>query len=712
MSLSAPAGRSSGPAADLRRLAAAYGVQVRYRDALHRWRAPSEEALVAVLRALGADVTGAGDAAGALAERERARADRLVEPVLVARAGRPSRHFMSLDPTAARGAVQFSLEKEDGDVSEWSAAITEAGPRFALPSLPVGYHRLRATVGGRTEDVLVIAAPERCTPFDERIWGVFAPLYALGASTSGDQGIGDLEDLRRLMIRTAMVGGRIIATLPLFATFTGPNEPFEPSPYAPVSRLFWNELFLDIRSLPKPGITPRSLSGLVHRVWRQTAEHPEMVNMVDYRRVTGAVHAVLDHAAHLLVSEPSDLRHEFEQWCESRPDAVSYARFRASVERTGTGWRAWPERTRKGLRASDVEPAVELRHLYAQWTFERRLHELVAMGRHLPEGLHVDLAFDLPLGVHPDGFDAWRERAVMVEGANAGAPPDRLFTKGQDWGFAPLHPDRVREDGYRYPIACLRSLMSRARFLRLDHVMGLHRLFFVPHGTVATAGTYVRYRPEEWYAILAIESQRSGCVVVGEDLGTVPRAVRHAMRRHGVLRSYVTELELWPGNDPPLAEPPRASVASLNTHDLAPFAGYLKGRDIDDRRRIGLFDDDAARRAHAERRRLVERFVRFLHRRGLLDEPNGVKSDAIFRSALAFLGSSDAALVTVSLDDLLGEVEPQNIPGTGPEEPNWRRRAAGMPGEPFEPWTGTLRMLNDLRPADRSPAVPTRFPTP
>jgi 4-alpha-glucanotransferase len=369
----------------------------------------------------------------------------------------------------------------------------------------------------------------------------------------------------------------------------------------------------------------------------------------------------------------------------------------------------------RDLRPSDGDPATELRHLFAQWEFERQLDGMVTGGRQKRSGTHrVDLAFDLPLGVHPDGFDAWRERHVMVEGANAGAPPDRLFTKGQDWGFAPLHPDRVREDGYRYPIACLRSLMSRARFLRLDHVMGLHRLFFVPHGMPATAGTYVRYRPDEWYAILAIESRRSGCVVVGEDLGTVPRAVRHAMRRHGVLRSYVTELELWPGNEPPLAEPPHASVASLNTHDLSPFAGYLKGRDIDDRARIGLFDEDAAHRAHEERTRLIERLVRFLHQRGLLDEAKNMKSDAILRAALAFLASSDASLVTVSLEDLWGEIEPQNIPGTGPEEPNWRRRAAFTLEELFgsETALATLRMVDDLRRGEPPRAGTTTSPTP
>lgn len=709
-----PAERSTGPAADLRRLAGAFGVQVRYRDALHRWRAPSEAALVAILRALGADVTGAGDADAALAQRESARADRLVEPVLVARAGRRSRHFLSSGPTTVGGAVRFSLETEDGDVSDWSSATDDAATTFALPALPMGYHRLRLTVGARTDEAMVIAAPGRCASFDERAWGVFAPLYALRATGYRDQGIGHLGDLRDVMTRVPRLGGRTVATLPLFATFTGPAGPFEPSPYAPVSRLFWNELFLDAHNLPTAGITPRSVSRLVRRASRQTAEHPEMVSMVDYRRVTAAVHAVLDEAASTFMAEPSDRRDQFERWHRFRPDAVAYARFRAAVERNGTGWRAWPARMRHGeLEASDVDPAVELRHLFAQWAFEHQLDELVMMGRHFPYGGPVDLAFDLPLGVHPDGFDAWRERAVLVEGANAGAPPDRLFTKGQDWGFAPLHPDRVREEGYRYPIACLRSLMSRARFLRLDHVMGLHRLFFVPRGMPATAGTYVRYRPEEWYAILAIESQRSGCVVVGEDLGTVPRAVRHAMRRHGVLRSYVAELELWPGNDPPLADPPRASVASLNTHDLSPFAGYLIGRDIDDRERIGLFDHDSARRAHAERKRLIKRLVRLLQRQGLIDEIEDIKSE-ILRAALTFLASSDAALVTVNLEDLWGAIEPQNIPGTGSEEPNWRRRAAFTLEELFgsETSLATLRMVNALRRPDPSPAGPSILPPP
>jgi 4-alpha-glucanotransferase len=621
---------------------------------------------------------------------------------------------MSLNGGRVNGAVQLALQTEDGEVSEWSAGTPEKGDAVVLPPLPMGYHRLSVSAGGRSHESLVIAAPDHCAPFDERAWGVFIPLYALRRQRR-DQGVGNLNDLMCLMSETMGRGGRTVATLPLFATFTGASGPFEPSPYAPVSRLFWNELFLDINGLP--GARRRvPVSPLERNARRQTAENPEMVRLVDYRRVAAAVHGVLDDRARTLMATPSRGRDAFERWRRSRPDVAAYARFRAAIERRGNGWRAWPARMRNGhLRSSDVDPAVELRHLFAQWAFERQLDAVVRMGRSKGSGWpQVDLAFDLPLGVHPDGFDAWREREVMVEGANAGAPPDRLFTKGQDWGFAPLHPERVREDGYRYPIACLRALMSRARFLRLDHVMALHRLFFVPHGMPATAGTYVRYRPEEWYAILALESQRSGCVIVGEDLGTVPRLVRHAMRRHGVLRSYVTELELWPGNDPPLAEPPRASVASLNTHDLAAFAGYLEGKDIDDRRRIGLIDEATAARAHAERSRLLERFARVLHRRGLLDETDDMKWEAFLRAALSLLASSEASLVTVNLEDLWGERLPQNIPGTGPEEPNWRRRAALTLEEAFgsETVLATLRMLNDLRSRDAAPAGSVVPPTP
>jgi 4-alpha-glucanotransferase len=649
----------------LRRLAALHGVQLSYRDALERWRVVSETTLVGVLRALGSNVTGAGDAVAALAEREATLDARRIEPVVVAWGERAARIRVRLRGRSTRGSVTVELRTEEGQETRWRVEAAEE-LHVPLPRVPAGYHHLRISADGRTDEALIVAAPERCAPLEGRSWGTFLPLYAV--RTDHDRGTGNLGDLRSLMTWTAGLGGRLVATLPLFATFAdGEHGPFEPSPYSPVSRLFWNELFVDVERLPEFERSPRAGS-LFPRL-----TPAETVKRVDYQAIAAGMNAVLGELSSILVSEPSDRLAEFERWRRSRPEAVTYARFRAAVERTGIAWRAWPERMREGrIEARDVDQGTELRHLYAQWVAEAQLDGVVAQGR----ARGVGLLLDLPLGVHADGFDVWRDRAAFVDGASAGAPPDRLFMEGQDWGFPPMHPERLREGAYRYPIACVRALMRRASVVRVDHVMGLHRLFFVPRGMRATEGTYVTYPGEEWYAIIALESVRSGCAVVGEDLGTVRGAVRRTMRRRGVLRTSVTELEIWPRNEPVVAAPPAGSLAALDTHDLVPFAGYLHGQDIADRQRLGLADEATAADARAERQRLVVRFARYLAEHGLLDgAADGVDDLGMMEGALAFLAGSDAAHVLVNLEDLWGERLPQNVPGTGIEEPNWRRRA-------------------------------------
>ena len=658
-----------GPAVDaphraLRRLAASFGVQLRYRDALERWRVVSEPTLVGVLRALGSEVTGAQDAEEALARRGAELDARRIEPVVVAWGPRSARARVRLRGAAARGRVDVELRTEDGRERRWRLEAAE-DLLVTVPVLPPGYHRLRISAAGRTDEALVVAAPAACTPFEGRSWGTFLPMYAI--RTERDHGVGDFGDLEALMTWTAALGGRLVATLPLFPTFTDGPGPFEPSPYSPVSRLFWNELYVDVERLPELARSPRAAELLA----MSPSERDRTERWVDYPALAERMAAVLTELSSVLTSEPSERLSAFERWRARRPDAVSYARFRAAVERTGTAWRAWPARMRDGeLRPGDADAAVELRHLYGQWAAEQQLDGLVEHGRERGVGLLLDL----PLGVHADGFDVWRDRAAFVDGASAGAPPDRLFSQGQDWGFPPMHPEHLRAGGYRYPIACLRALMSHASVLRIDHVMGLHRLFFVPVGMRATEGTYVTYPGDEWYAIIALESARSGCAVVGEDLGTVRAAVRATMRRRGVMRTSVTELDLRPAREPVIAEPPARALAALDTHDLVPFAGFVDGQDIADRRRIGLMDDATAERARAERAEALGRFARLLHERGLLERPDGGAA-ALMEAALGSLAESDAAIVLVTLEDLWGERLPQNIPGTSRDEPNWRRRA-------------------------------------
>ncbi len=676
-------------------------MQSRYLDARGRWRVAGEDTLVGVLRALGCDVSGPGDAPSALARRRHEVADRRLEPVVVVWRGRPAVASLRLPGGAGRGSVDVSLRPEPGeggdelawrvDPSNHAAVVASNGGvavSLRLPDdLPEGYHRLRVEGHGRADEALVIVAPERSAPPGPRTWGPFVPLYALHGE--GGRGLGDVGDLGSLMEWTAALGGGLVATLPLFPTFASCRGPCDPSPYAPVSRLFWNELYVDLDRLPEA--QSDGVRALLHEQGIADAlRRLRMVKIIDYPEVAAMTDRLLATLVHSLRATPSSRRTAFEAFVRTRPDAVDYARFRAATEAAAAPWRTWPARQRGGrLRPTDAPAAAVDRHLYAQWVLEEQLDDAIAVGQERG----VRLLLDLPLGVHADGYDTWREREAFAHDASAGAPPDTFFTRGQNWGFPPLHPERVREAGYRYPIRCLRTLMRRAGVMRIDHMMSQHRLYWIPHGMPATDGAYVRYRAEEWYAILTLESRRSGCALVGEDLGTVPAAVRPAMRRHGLLRTAVVQYEVRPDPSAPLPWAGGAAAA-VNTHDMPPFAAFWRGLDIGDRRRRGLLDENGAAAERTLRAEVRSALARFLGTGSSLDDAADV-----LRALLRHLAAGPADLVLVNLEDLWGEILPQNVPGTGAEEPNWRRRSRrstrAFGRDPSV--VGTLEGLTELR---------------
>ncbi len=307
----------------------------------------------------------------------------------------------------------------------------------------------------------------------------------------------------------------------------------------------------------------------------------------------------------------------------------------------------------------------------------------------------VRIYLDLPLGVHSEGYDVWRYRGCFALEAAGGAPPDPFFTGGQNWGFPPLHPEGIREDGYGYVIAGLQHHLARCRVLRIDHVMGLHRLFWVPHGVDARDGVYVRYPADELWAVLCVEAHRHGAVLVGENLGTVPPSVDRALEHHGALGMYMLQFMLGPARD--VEAPGATELAALNTHDMPTFAGFWQGLDLEDRRDLGLLDDAGMQAESQQRAQTREAARAFLGAEGLLDGRGDEQE--VLRAALRYLGGSASPLVMVSLEDLWGETAPQNTPGTSSERPNWLRRARysleDLPQRPeVEP---VLRELDSIR---------------
>jgi len=702
----------------LHELAHLYGVQKAYYNVLHQRRPSSVDALLSILKALGAPLERLEDVPSALRERRKELWQRPLEPVIVAWNGRlPSlqvRHPSSL--TGA--ALVCHLTTEDGERREQSYLTSELktlemteveGTRYEVKELywedmlPSGYHRLSLRLKGKAAETLVISAPSRFYHPSEaeayRRWGVFAPLYALTGVRGW--GSGDLSDLQKLVSWVGDMGGNIVGMLPLLASFLDGNT--DPSPYIPASRLLWNEFYLDIMSVPELESCPKAQALLASTSFQKEISTLRNAPQADYHRIMIKKRQILEELCRCLFAVPSKRRDALLRFIKTNPVVEDYACFRAARERHGPSWQAWPRPLSNGVVGEgDYGEEAKRYYLYTQWLIQEQVERLLKTS----QASNVTLYLDLPLGIHPDGYDVWRERDAFLSGISAGAPPDAVFTKGQNWGFPPLHPERIRKQGYRHFIAYLRHHLKSAGVLRIDHVMGLHRLFCIPEGMSASEGTYMRYHPDELYAILSLESHRSRTVIVGEDLGTVPHYVRPAMKKHGVYRMYVMHYELAStGTGKILKHIPGNSIASLNTHDMFPFAAVWNGTDIEQRIALGILGKDVA---HLERRLWAERkraLVRLLQEKGVLDK-TPASAEAVLRACLAFLSASDAAMVLVNLEDLWLETRPQNIPSTTDDVyPNWRNKARHRLDEfcQMPRVVDTLRMVDRTRTRGESP---------
>lgn len=702
----------------LRLLAQLYGVQTAYYDVSGRRNTASPEGALRVLAALGAPVAGPGDVRDALRQRLEELARAGPEPVTVVWDGAPG--TVEWRSGAAGGCrVACELRLEGGGVRRWSGELQPVAPasgmlagaraadtarpagtgfeayRLSLPPLPYGYHVLMQERAGEHRETLVISAPRRAWTAQrgQRDWGVFLPLHALHSRRSW--GAGDLTDLGALLDWVASLGGGVVGTLPLLAFF--PEPLFDPSPYAPVSRLFWSELFLDPARVPGLESCAAARELLESHELGREIEALRRAPLVEYQRLLRLKRRVLQELACRFFG--SDRSHDvaFQRFREQRPEIEDYARFQAVCEARRSPWPAWPEPLRSGVvQDGDYDAGAARYHIYVQWLAHRQLEALADRGRAGGARLYLDL----PLGVHPHGYDVWRERRLFADAVSCGAPPDAFFVHGQDWGVPPLAPAGLRKDRYRYFIAGLRNHLRYAGLLRIDHVMGLHRLFWVPHGLEARDGVYVRYPAAELYGILSLESHRHGTGIVGEDLGTVPAEVRRAMAQHNVSRTYVAQFAFSPEAAPVLQPPPARSMASLNTHDMPTFAGFWEERDLADRQELGLLDAAGAAAERTARRRLKSALVKFLARQGLLPAPAvgaAPGSRAVLHACLAYLARGPAQCVLVSLEDLWLEAWPQNVPGTWKERPNWRRKARYS----LEAMQALPEVLEPLREVDR-----------
>jgi 4-alpha-glucanotransferase len=686
----------------LRALARHAGILPYYIDQGGVRREAADGTCVALLAAMGIDGSTEAAAVRSLDDLRRAAVERCT-PVRVlqrrmTRALGPAT-MHGFQPPGAAVAWEIEIAEEGGGRRCFAAPRPRAARVGAVihprEPLPLGYHRarfaLRTADGRRYEgEHDLIVTPHRCLHPREvcgkpRAFGLLAQLYTLGSAR--DWGIGDLGDLTALVDWAGGIGAAFVGLNPLHAL---PNTKGQISPYSPTSRLFRNIIYLDVTAIPEwrdaPAIRRRAgIPSLRRKLERlRAAPHVAYDEVLRAKRpILEALHRVFAARHH---GGATPRRRAYRRYLDrTKPLLREFATFVVLQERLagrhGVDWRRWPAVYRDPGSAAVARFAAEHEreidfHCYLQFELDRQLAQAAAGAR--AAGMPIGLYQDLAIGSSPTGSDAWAFQGLFLDGVTIGAPPDAWYSRGQDWGFHPLDPRRLAATGYQYWIALLRGAFAHAGALRIDHVLGLFRQFWVPVGRPPSEGAYVRIPTEDFLGILALESTRAGALVIGEDLGTVPRGVPETLAAWNILSTTVLYFaRTRAGGFLPARAYPERALVSANTHDMAPLAGYWRGRDLELRQRFGQFRSAAAvRAARTERGRERHALVRRLAAEGVLGPGRGRDADAGLRGAIhAFLARTPSALLGVSLDDLTGEVEPVNVPGTGPKEyPNWSRR--------------------------------------
>jgi 4-alpha-glucanotransferase len=604
--------------AELTALAEAHGVATWYEDWHRERREVAAESVIGVLALLGIDASTPAAVRAALAA---APAERDLPGTIVLREGQ-------------RPPVTGQITLEDG--TRW-----QDGP------LPLGWHTL--TAGDRTATLVVV--PESL-PEPPDAWGWMLQLYAL--HSAGSWGIGDLADLRAFVEHESDAG--LILLNPLHAIT--PTLPVPSSPYSPSSRRFVNPLYLRIEDVAE---YRRADAGLRARI---DALRPPATDLIDYSAVWQAKRDALE----LLWPLAGEVDRDAD------PGLTDFAVFCTLAETHGPNWQTWPDELRRPdtpeVAAYRTDPRVAF-HIWVQRLINEQLDAANAAAR--AAGMPVGVVHDLAVGIDPSGADGWLLQDVLARGVHAGAPPDAFNQLGQDWGLAAWRPDRLVETGYAAYRDMLRRIFRHAGGLRVDHILGLWRLWWVPPGMGAAEGTYVHYDPDAMLGILALEAHRAGAVVIGEDLGTVLPVVTETLERMNMLGSAV----LWftrDDDDPdggylPAARYPRNALATISTHDLPTAAGFLAGEQVRIRAELGQLAgsvEDERRTADADRAQLLSA----LRAEGLITAQS--TDEEIVVAMHEFLARTPCRFVTASLYDVLGVLDQPNLPGTTDEYPNWR----------------------------------------
>ncbi|MET7676288.1 4-alpha-glucanotransferase [Streptomyces seoulensis] len=664
---------------ELRALAELHGVATSYSPSPEIIVAVPAPAVIAALAALDVDASTPHAVRAALVERERELRERLLPPTVVRWTGQP---------VAGTGTPALP---DPFDVLPPGTRLeidTEQGERHtSIDDLPTGVHHVTVSApDGRTGHAHLIVAPERLPAPTGRSYGLLAQLYSVLSHRSW--GMGDLGDLAELAAWAGRThGAGFVQVNPLHAAV--PGAPTDPSPYRPSSRRFPDPVHLRVEDVPEYSyaeLNPR----LRERAERLRADVLDKGALIDRDAVWELKRQALEQVVRVPLGPGRQAAYDAFR-AEEGQALDDHATWYALAEEHGPDWRTWPEPLRDPRSAETARARARLAdrvefHTRLAWLTDGQLR---AAQRAAEEaGMPIGIVHDLAVGVHPVGADAWSQQDHFATGMSVGAPPDAFNARGQDWGLPPWRPDRLAESGHLPYRLLLRALFRYAGALRIDHVMGLFRLWWVPEGSPPTDGTYVRYDAEAMLALLALEASRAGALVIGEDLGTVEPGVRETLQRRGVLGTSVLWFERdWTGDGRPL--PPESwredCLATATTHDLPPTAARLTGEHVDLREKLGLLIKSGAdERADAVAD--TAEWLALLGSLGLLDTPAaglpGSDEEAEIQGFHRFLLRTPARLVGIWLPDGIGDRRPQNVPGTWDQYPNWRLPVSDPQGRP------------------------------
>ena len=721
----------------LAELAERAGIAADYHDIAGNLHRTSDDTRRAILTAMGFAVDSTASLTEALQEWEEAPWQRPCDPVRILRdgeTGAPLSCYLTLDEGQEESVeMEWQIHDEANAVAQEGQAgpgLSAAEIRFlkgqrhvrieipAPQGLSLGYYNLtvqaKGLVGGRVGSMRVIVAPRQCyappsLEAHQRLWGLALQLYSL--SSNRNWGCGDFTDLGRIVEWAGKeLGVGVIGLNPLHALRN--TSPYHISPYAPYSRLYLNELYIDLERLPEFYSSEKAQQLFHAPEFQAKLQALRVTRKVDYDAIATAKRAMLDLTYRAFLAEaysgeepklqPKTARAWlFERFIQAEGSPLEvYATFqtleeeRWLIQSKSATWHNWPKQFQtpgQPVREYAKRHSKRVRFFqYVQWVASGQLNEIRRAAERLamPIGLYHDVA----LGADRNGAEAWIYQSVLALGADCGAPPDAFAPEGQNWGLPPINPHALCASGYELMIQLLRNNFRSGGAIRLDHVMALFRLFWIPRGRPASEGTYVRYPFEDLLAIVALESTRSKTLVIGEDLGTVPDWIREQLAQARVLSYRVFYFERGAdGAMKPPGDYPARSLAVATTHDLPTLAGFWSGEDLHVRSELGVFPDDAARhRAWEERHRDKVNILSALKRENLL--PPGVTEDLSTIPAMTtelcqaihlYLARTPSCIVLANLEDGLGELSQTNLPGTIDSHPNWTRKYAVRVDEMF-----------------------------